>query len=146
MLFQLMYYSKVSESVKVTMVAPMLREAAERNAKDGISGFICFSPKYFLQVLEGGRDDVNATYRRICNDTRHHSSVLLGARAVDQRLFARFGMGYMSNISDKRNVYFKFCGGTIFDPSRLTTDGALAMLLESSRVAEDAKELEDQAA
>ena len=43
----------------------------------GITGVLCHGGDVFMQVLEGGRDAVNALYNKIVRDARHHDVALL---------------------------------------------------------------------
>jgi hypothetical protein len=135
-LYHLIYYSKTVPGIGFDVIGPMLQLAAERNEQEGVSGFICFSSKYFLQVLEGSRHSVNQTFNRICRDPRHTETVILDAREIASRNFGSFGLGYMSGVHEKRDIYFKYCGGTLFEPHRLTSVSALSMLIDCARYSE----------
>lgn len=64
----------------------------DRNAHDGITGALMFVNGVFVQVLEGEGPQVEATFERICRDTRHRRVVLLDLSEIDQRTFAGWGM------------------------------------------------------
>ena len=46
-----------------------------------------------MQVLEGGRDEVNALYNTIVRDARHTDVVLLHYEEIGERRFAGWTMG-----------------------------------------------------
>jgi hypothetical protein len=56
-----------------------------------VTGVLCFclSSGIFMQVLEGGRDPVNALYNRITRDKRHRDATLLSYDEIGQRSFRR---------------------------------------------------------
>jgi len=56
----------------------------------GITGCLWFSSDSFLQVLEGGTDDVVSLYERIKTDPRHHSVTTLQEKTIFDRSFLRF--------------------------------------------------------
>ena len=69
-----------------------MRNSARRNAAIGVTGLLIYAASSFLQVLEGGRKAVNDTYRRIADDTRHNSPMILQVLAVSQRHFQLWAM------------------------------------------------------
>ena len=71
MLVRLMYASRAASAVDQEELSQILRTSARRNPDSGVTGVLCCSGGLFIQVLEGGRAQVNALYRRICADTRH---------------------------------------------------------------------------
>lgn len=75
-------------------LAAILASAVRHNTSNGITGMLLYSGGNFLQVLEGARDAVQATYQRICLDPRHHNATLLLEQQVPQRHFADWRMGF----------------------------------------------------
>ena len=135
-LFQLVYASKLTEGVSAAEIAGMLDRAAIRNRDSAVSGLICYSPKYFLQVLEGPRHAVNATLSRIIADKRHHDIVVLSAGEIIRRDFSNWSMGYMSGVESKRELYFRYGCGDEFDPMQLSSVSALSLLKEAATLLE----------
>ncbi len=75
-------------------LAPILESAVRHNTEDGITGMLLYSGGNFLQVLEGPKDAVDATYERICQDPRHRNTTLLLEQDVPERQFGSWSMGY----------------------------------------------------
>lgn len=75
-------------------LAPILESAVRRNTEDGITGMLLYSGGNFLQVLEGPKDAVQATYDRICKDSRHRNTTLLLEQDIAERQFGSWSMGY----------------------------------------------------
>ena len=67
-LTRLVYTSKISDVFESSDIENILVTARRENERNNITGMLCFNRKYFLQCLEGSREDVNQTYHRILND------------------------------------------------------------------------------
>ena len=50
---QVVYVSKVAPSVLAADAEAIAAGASERNADSGLTGFLLYSSRFFLQVLEG---------------------------------------------------------------------------------------------
>lgn len=74
----------------------ILSSSKRNNAESGITGFLIFDGDTFLQVLEGPKEDVVATFARIEADDRHRSIDILGWQPADDRSFRQWAMeGYL---------------------------------------------------
>jgi len=75
----------------------------KRNMADGITGLlVCrYNPDYkrgnFLQVLEGPDAQLEDVWRRISNDKRHHTILVVEEGELETRMFADWSMG-LKNI------------------------------------------------
>ena len=65
MLVRLMYASRATSTPADADLAAILRISREHNPAEGITGLLCFTDGVYVQVLEGGRDAVNARYKHI---------------------------------------------------------------------------------
>ena len=70
----------------------ILSVARTRNGQDGISGALICRHDMFLQMLEGPKAKVDATFDRIVADDRHIDIQRLYYRDLDRRLFPRWEM------------------------------------------------------
>ena len=66
-LVQLAYASACVGRLQLDTIKSILRKAVETNRKLGITGFLCFDHKSFLQILEGEMRAVNRVYNRSVN-------------------------------------------------------------------------------
>ena len=94
-LVRLMYFSAATERVDLETVAEILEVAHQRNAAQEVTGMLCADRRWFLQCLEGGRNEVTETYQRIVNDARHRHLVVLCYEEIDERLFGSWHMGFV---------------------------------------------------
>lgn len=90
---QLIYVSDLTTPDE-GQLGPILESAVRHNREDGITGMLLYSGGNFLQVLEGEKAQVRATYERICADPRHRNITLLTEEDVAERQFANWSMGY----------------------------------------------------
>lgn len=128
MLTHLIYASKKVESLALLDVMDIVRKSETRNRQSDITGFLCFSEKYFLQVLEGNRARINETFRRIVADQRHTGVEIISAKEIEAREFGRWSMGFMSHTEDKRKIYLRYSKSDLFDPYDLTESSAFGLL------------------
>ncbi|MCE4554029.1 BLUF domain-containing protein [Pelomonas cellulosilytica] len=96
MLVRLMYASRATAAMTDADFTAILKASREHNPAEGITGLLCFSDGVFVQVLEGGRNAVNARYKRIVEDHRHRDVVLLGYEEIVERAFPGWTMGHVN--------------------------------------------------
>lgn len=90
---QLIYVSDLVKGQEGEIGA-ILESAVRHNQQDDITGMLLYREGNFLQVLEGERAQVEATYQRISQDRRHHNLMMLTEEEVPHRHFANWSMGY----------------------------------------------------
>ena len=96
MLVRLMYASRATAATVDGDLAAILKASREHNPVEGITGLLCFTDGVFVQVLEGGRNAVNARYKRIVEDPRHRDVILLAYEEIAERAFAGWTMGQVN--------------------------------------------------
>lgn len=99
-LWRLVYISSCVVA-DISAIAPALLAAARRNnARNDITGVLIFSAGSFLQVLEGARSDVEATFTRIRRDRRHRGLIPLLEEPIDDRMFGAWSMSWLDMPKD----------------------------------------------
>lgn len=88
---QLVYSSRPFGYDDLTLAGILLR-ARVNNARNGITGALICRGDLFLQMLEGPRNVVTATFTRIRGDERHVDVEKLLCREIDERLFSGWSM------------------------------------------------------
>ncbi|MBV7257671.1 BLUF domain-containing protein [Pacificimonas sp. WHA3] len=91
---QLIYISTTQGDHADGELEAILSSARSRNRADGISGLLLFNGLRFLQVLEGSATAIERTYRRIAEDRRHRSIVVLGDRTIESPEFGDWSMAF----------------------------------------------------
>jgi hypothetical protein len=88
---QLIYASRPFGYDELTLTS-ILMQARKNNARNGITGALICREDLFLQILEGPRDLVTATFSRILRDERHVDVVNLLSNEIHGRLFPEWSM------------------------------------------------------
>jgi hypothetical protein len=91
-LVRLLYVSRAAGPQTTTVTSGILTQAQAHNPVQGITGVLCQGQGFFIQVMEGERSRVNALYRRICADNRHHSVEMLLFEEIQERRFGQWSM------------------------------------------------------
>lgn len=89
---RLIYRSRCAVHMNWDLVRDLSNSSERNNLELGLTGILLASSSHFLQVIEGNFEDVNAVYRRICQDDRHDELTLIDFSVVDSRLFDGWGM------------------------------------------------------
>ena len=74
------------------MLNGILAEARRCNARDGLTGALICRADIYLQLLEGPKEALEATYARIVADDRHLEVQRLVHEPTDTRLFPEWSM------------------------------------------------------
>lgn len=73
----------------------ILQACRINNAGNGITGFLHREGDYFVQYLEGSRDALNRTMRKISADTRHKDILKLDFGPLRERRLPDWQMGFV---------------------------------------------------
>jgi len=130
MLVRLMYASRAVSSVDQVALQAILQQCKARNPEAGITGVLCYSEGIYLQVLEGGRGEVNALYNRIVVDPRHTQVELMSYQEIGERRFAGWSMGQVNMARLNRAMLLKYSAKATLDPFAVSGDVSMALLEE----------------
>lgn len=92
-LLQLIYVSALVKGNESELGA-ILEASVRNNTRDGLTGMLLYSGGNFMQVLEGEKRMVQATFNRISRDPRHNNIIMLSKEAITEREFAKWSMGF----------------------------------------------------
>jgi len=81
-------------------VAGILAVAQRQNAAVGLTGALVHSRRWFAQVLEGERAEVDRLFARIQRDPRHRNIHLLSMQPVRHRAFRAWSMAAAGEAPD----------------------------------------------
>jgi hypothetical protein len=127
-LTRVIYYSERNASVALD-VRQLLATCHKNNSRDGLTGFLHYNGFYFMQVLEGGRAPVSATYHRIASDPRHNNIVLINCQDVRERLFPTWSMGLHEGMTDRtKEIFTRYFASNKVDPETINADSLLDVL------------------
>jgi hypothetical protein len=141
MLTRLIYHSENHLGANGDRMIPKLNAimdaSARNNARDDITGALLFDPLWFVQILEGERDAVSATLRRIMTDERHADVTIMDARPIAGRQFGQWWMGLAMLRGDTAPLLERHGLGPRLDPRRMTGDQAVAVAADLSDTLRD---------
>src|SRR4051794_14995352 len=93
MLVRLLYASRASVQLSDVVVTGIVEQSRRHNPASGITGILCYSGDHFVQVLEGGRDEVCELYNTLVCDSRHSQVRILLYEEIEERRFGGWAMG-----------------------------------------------------
>ena len=96
MLVRLLYASRAASPLTDSVIDVILAQSRAHNPGLGITGILCYSDDLFMQVLEGGRDEVCDLYNTIVRDPRHVHVRLLSYEEIRERRFGSWTMGHVN--------------------------------------------------
>ena len=130
MLVRLLYVSRAADTLTPAMIDGIIAQSRKNNPEAGITGLLCHSGNVFMQVLEGGRAAVNATFTRIVRDTRHSDVQLLLYEEIAERRFAGWTMGRANLEKINISVLLKYSEKPVLDPYAVSGKASMALLDE----------------
>jgi hypothetical protein len=130
MLVRLIYASRVGDTFAETDLAAVLRQSRQNNPSNGITGLLCHTDGVFVQVLEGGRDAVNALYNRVVADARHRDVTLLSYEEIGERRFSGWSMGQVNLHRLNPALVLKYGRSTRLDPYAMSGRAVAALFDE----------------
>lgn len=130
MLVRLLYASRADATVGATELQTILSQCKSHNPKAGITGVLCYAEGVFLQVLEGGRSEVNQLYAQIVADRRHTQIELLSYEEIVERRFASWSMGQVNAERVNRALLLKYSPRPVLDPFAVSGAVSMALLTE----------------
>lgn len=137
MLVRCLYASRAAQGGSAAMLDEILAQSRRNNPAQGITGMLCVSGDVFIQVLEGGRDEVCELYNAIVRDLRHANVRLLTYDEISQRQFGNWTMGQVNLSKVNPSVllkYFKRAELDPFDASGAATLSLLGELVASASI------------
>ena len=85
------------------VLGEILNVSNKNNQRSEVTGALVFDDQWFVQVLEGERFAVWATFDRILEDSRHADVVIAEVVEIKTRIFANWWMDWLLDLS-KRNT------------------------------------------
>jgi hypothetical protein len=130
MLVRLLYASRAAGPLTAKLLDDILAQSRRNNPKLGVTGLLCVSDDVFIQVLEGGRDEVCDLYNAIVRDARHAQVRLLSYEEIDQRSFGAWTMGQVHAPKINPGLLLKYFKRAKLDPFEASGAATMALLQE----------------
>jgi len=130
MMIRLLYASRAAQTLTPKMMDEILQTSRKNNPVNGITGILCHSGEVFLQVLEGGRSQVNALYNMIVCDNRHKDVTVIHYEEITERRFSGWTMGQVNLSKVNASLLLKYSERAVLDPFSVSGRVSMALLEE----------------
>ena len=130
MLVRLLYASRAASPLTAPIVDSILAQSRENNPQQGITGLLCFSDDIFIQVLEGGRDEVCELFNAIVRDDRHTNVRILSYEEIPARRFGSWIMGQVNIAKVNPALLLKHSEKAVLNPFNCSGHASMALLDE----------------
>lgn len=130
MLVRLLYASRAAAPLNTSITNSILEQSRKNNQTQGITGILCFSETLFLQVLEGGRDEVCELFNKLVRDERHLNVRLLSYEEIAERLFGGWTMGQVNIGKVNPSLLLKYADKAELNPFACSGRASMALLEE----------------
>jgi hypothetical protein len=130
MLVRCLYASRAAVPLTADVMDSILEKSRQNNPRRGITGMLCMSDDVFIQVLEGGRDEVCDLYNTIVRDKRHTNVRLLVYQEIPERRFGHWTMGHVNIAKVNAALLLKYSEKSALDPFAVPGQATMALLEE----------------
>ncbi len=100
-MYYLIYISTAVRPMGQEDLVEILTKSRDNNLRDKITGLLLYADGNFIQVLEGTRENVLATYYKIILDVRHKNIIKLVSDPLAKRVFSNWSMGFAALSPEK---------------------------------------------
>ena len=132
MLFTHLIYASQANNLSPDKIEEILAMAQKNNKKYDITGALLFNSKYFLQYIEGRRENVNNLYHNILNDDRHKNTVIIRYDESYKRLFPDWQMLFIGKSINNYDLY-TYSLGEEFLPHNLCSRSAYDLFSDQAK-------------
>jgi hypothetical protein len=133
-LHRIVFYSKnniVSAGVSMKeLTKDILDSCARYDRHSTLTGALLFNEEYFVQVMEGHRDQISEKMWSLAEDRRHSSMVILGSGRVDRRKFLTWSVGFAGHSEEIDALYLQFCASRTLDPTTMAAECVVNLMSE----------------
>lgn len=130
MLVQCLYASRPSGQLETQQIELILEQSRRNNPRQGITGVLCYTSEVFIQVLEGGRDEVCELFNNIVRDGRHLDLRILLYEEILERRFSNWTMGQVDISRINAGLILKYFKTTKIDPFSSSGRATMALIDE----------------
>ena len=130
MLVHCLYASRAAQPLTASLLDSILEQSSKNNPKIGITGLLCLTNDVFVQIIEGGRDEVNQLFMTIARDDRHRDVRLLAFEEIAQRRFGNWSMGQVDIGTVNTALILKHSDKAEFNPFACSGRATMALLDE----------------
>ena len=96
----LVYLSKARPGLSAVDVRAILGSAQVKNRRRDVTGFLLYSGRHFVQVLEGRPAELDELVKALQTDDRHDELHVLDRRPIPHRRYGAWAMGFTESLDD----------------------------------------------
>ena len=130
MLVQCLYASRLAAAQAESQIDSIMEQSRRNNPRLGVTGILCFTNDVFIQVLEGGRDEVCDLYNKIVGDARHRDVRLLVYGEISERRFSNWTMGQVDIARVNPGLLLKYSKKATLDPFGCSGRATMSLIHE----------------
>ena len=130
MLVRCLYASRSATPISSHIAKTILAQSRKNNPRLGITGLLCCTGDTFIQVLEGGRDQVSALFNIIVRDDRHIDVQILLYEEISERRFGNWTMGEVNIQGTNQALLLKYSEKAELNPFACSGRSTMALLDE----------------
>lgn len=93
MIYHLVYISEKSRHFIADDIDNIIEHSQKNNGQGKVTGLLINNGKFFIQLLEGKKEEVMSAFHRISLDNRHFRVRILFTGDSEARLFPEWAMG-----------------------------------------------------
>jgi len=124
MLVRLLYASRAAAPLTEGVIESILDQCRR------VTGVLCFSDDVFIQILEGGRDEVCDLFNAIVCDPRHGKVRILVYEEIPERRFGGWTMGQVNIKKISPSLLLKYGERAELNPFAYSGRASMALLEE----------------
>ena len=133
MLVSCLYASRAAMPLSKDVLDSILARSIKYNPALGITGLLCYTTDVFVQVIEGGRDEVCELYNAIIRDNRHLDVRLLVYEEIAERRFGSWTMGRVNLENVNRSLILKYSEKPELNPFACSGSTTMALLQDLAK-------------
>jgi hypothetical protein len=130
MLVRCLYASRPLKPLTGAFLTSILEQSRKNNPAVGVTGLLCASDELFIQVIEGGRDEVCDLFNAIVRDERHQHVRLLIFEEIEARQFGNWTMAQVNISKLNPALLLKYFKRAELDPFEGSGKATLALLTD----------------
>ncbi len=106
MVKSIIYISRAGDSIFEEAIQLMLLQARIFNRRNGITGCLLYHQGYFIQLMEGEKEQLDRLYDRIQEDARHTDVTTLWEGYSEDHLYRAWTMAYHDCLEETEEVRY----------------------------------------
>lgn len=130
MLVRCLYASRPAAPLAADVLDSILAQSQKNNPRRGITGMLCFTHEIFIQVIEGGRDEVCKLFNAIVRDERNVDVRILVYEEITERKFGNWTMGQVNVEQINPAMLLKYSEKSELNPFACSGTATMALLDE----------------